>query len=393
MSGVIVTNPPKADAEGRRGAARLRRGHRHEAWAAPAARPRSARPAGRSGRGHRRHRAQLARRQPHDPRGRRAVRRGRHPGRHHHLAVHGRPVRRAVRHRAPAPRGARPRHQHRASATPELREMGFPVWSARSARRARSRRPAARSTCRSCIGGQVVRPGDVILADDDGVVVVPRERPARPPRAVRGPRGEGGGHPRRLRRGPARPGPLRAARHPRATRRRVPVVRGVRPKAEPGRDRARALHADARRHLQGRLLPRRGPARRPRRARRPAAARHGQPRPAPDRRPRRRPPAHQQGRRGLRSADPEARRRLPVPASRRRRARGERPSELRQHPRRRRPVRRGARAGAPGDGETSVRIRMVNTGTSRRDLPHARRRVDYTARRRSPACPAPPPRW
>ncbi|KKD08748.1 4-carboxy-4-hydroxy-2-oxoadipate aldolase/oxaloacetate decarboxylase [Streptomyces sp. WM6386] len=62
--------------------------------------------------------------------------------------------------------------------TQELRDMGFAAWS-----RAVSSQGTVKATGGSvnvpiAIDGQVIRPGDVILADDDGVVVVPRERAA-----------------------------------------------------------------------------------------------------------------------------------------------------------------------------------------------------------------------
>ena len=131
-----------------------------------------------------------------------------------------------------------------------------------------------------------------------------------------------------------------------------------------GAVRRHPLHAHARRHVQGRVLPRRGPARRPRRARRPAAADHGQPRPA------------------RRSTASAARIRSPARSRSSRastepgidvdylflqvgvdRARRQRRADLRQPPRRGR-ARSPSSAGSspPTAIRRRVRIRLVNTG-------------------------------
>jgi 4-hydroxy-4-methyl-2-oxoglutarate aldolase len=61
----------------------------------------------------------------------------------------------------------------------DLRAMPFPVWSRAISAQGTVKASAGAVNIPIVLGGQVIHPGDVVVADDDGVLVVPRGDVAR----------------------------------------------------------------------------------------------------------------------------------------------------------------------------------------------------------------------
>src|SRR6202161_353404 len=137
----------------------------------------------------------------------------------------------------------------------ELRAMGVPVWSAAVSAQGTVKETAGAVNVPVSVGGQIVRPGDAIIADDDGVVCVPRT-----------------GVSQTLTASQARLAKEEKSRKALAEGQLGLDLYGLRDKlaalgvsyVEEEREKCRgAVHADARGHVEGRLLPRGRPARGP----------------------------------------------------------------------------------------------------------------------------------
>lgn len=59
--------------------------------------------------------------------------------------------------------------------TADLRQMGFPVWTRHVSCQGTVKNTPGSVNIPVAIGGITIHPGDVVCADDDGVVIVPRE--------------------------------------------------------------------------------------------------------------------------------------------------------------------------------------------------------------------------
>ena len=264
MSGVVVQNIERADLEvvdglGACGVATVHESQDRTGLLASYMRP--IYPGARIG-ATRDHDQRAAGRQLHGPRRDRAVPRRRHPGDRADQPVRGRLFRRPARHQRAGARRARADHRRRDA----RRARPAPRWTSRSGPSAMF----AQGTIKASLGsvnvpvvcaGAYMEPGDVIVADDDGVCVVRRADAAKVLEKARAREANEGDKRQRLASGRARPRHVRLP--PEADRHGAEV--DLSPRVHSALARSCGCAGG---HVEGRLFPRLRPARRHRRARR-----------------------------------------------------------------------------------------------------------------------------
>ena len=112
--------------------------------------------------------------------------------------------------------------------TAELKAMNFPAFAGYVSAQGTVKATAGAVNVPVSIAGQRIRAGDAILADDDGVLTVPREQVGQALAGAWRPHRQGSRRPGCLPGRRARSRPIRAAVQARRAQRRVPQLRAVR---------------------------------------------------------------------------------------------------------------------------------------------------------------------